>query len=74
MRSIGNDKERPVTLAQDSDNDPTIGSWGGPFRQGLLVTMYDGSARTVSYSCSAATFRDALMPADGNPLGADWDR
>jgi hypothetical protein len=73
IRSIGNDKERPVILAPDSDNDPTIGSWGGPFRQGLLVSLYDGSVRMVSYRCSAATFRNALTPADGNPLGSDWD-
>jgi type II secretory pathway pseudopilin PulG len=69
----GNDKRGAVTIAKDSDKSPTIGSWGGPFRQGLLVSMYDGSVRTVSYSVTVGTFRDALDPDDGNPLGADWN-
>jgi type II secretory pathway pseudopilin PulG len=69
----GNDKMGAVTLAPDSDTAPTIGSWGGPFRGVTLVSMYDGSVRAVSYSCSVTTFRIALMPDDGGVLGGDFD-
>jgi len=69
----GDGKLGTVTLAPDSDKAPTLGGWGGPFRGVFLVTMYDGTARGVSYGCSAATFRNALTPDDGNPLGADWN-
>ena len=67
------DKRGVVTLAHDSDKAPNIGSWGGPFRGVFLVSLYDASVRSVSYSVSTKTFRDALDPDDGNPLGADWN-
>jgi type II secretory pathway pseudopilin PulG len=38
----------------------------------VLVGMMDGSARAVSLSVSHETWRNAVDPADGNPLGADW--
>jgi prepilin-type N-terminal cleavage/methylation domain-containing protein len=68
----GDDKNGTVILARDSDKAPTVGSWGGPFSQGAIIAMYDGSVRVLSYACTAATFRNALMPDDGNPLGNDF--
>jgi prepilin-type N-terminal cleavage/methylation domain-containing protein len=38
----------------------------------MLVSMGDGSVRTVSSSVSAATWISACDPRDGNPLGSDW--
>jgi hypothetical protein len=67
------DKRGTVTIARDSDQAPNIGSWGGPFRSVALIALYDGSVRGVSYSVSTKTFRDALDPDDGNPLGSDWN-
>ena len=68
----GDDKNGTVLLARDSDKAPTVGSWGGPFSQGAIISMYDGSVRVLSYSCTPATFRNALMPDDGNVLGNDF--
>jgi len=45
---------------------------GGQFRNGFLVLMLDGSVRVVSRKVSEPTLRNAIMPADGNPLGSDW--
>jgi len=45
---------------------------GGQFRNGFLVLMLDGSVRVVSRKVSETTLRNAIMPADGNPLGSDW--
>jgi hypothetical protein len=39
---------------------------------GRLVGMVDGSVRTVSPSVSGLTWRNALLPADGQILGNDW--
>ncbi|HEV3438934.1 MAG TPA: DUF1559 domain-containing protein [Gemmata sp.] len=38
----------------------------------VLVGLMDGSVRGVNASLSAATWSNALMPADGNVLGSDW--
>jgi prepilin-type N-terminal cleavage/methylation domain-containing protein len=38
----------------------------------MMVALGDGSVRTVSSSVSAATWKRAWTPADGNPLGSDW--
>jgi prepilin-type N-terminal cleavage/methylation domain-containing protein len=38
----------------------------------MLVSMGDGSVRTVSSSVSAATWLNACIPNDGNVLGSDW--
>jgi prepilin-type N-terminal cleavage/methylation domain-containing protein len=37
-----------------------------------LISMCDGSVRGVSPSVSQTTWQNAVLPADGNPLGADW--
>jgi len=39
---------------------------------GLPVSLADGSVRLVSPSISGMTWRCALLPADGMPLGNDW--
>ena len=39
----------------------------------MNVLLGDGSVRGVSSGISAVTWWSACMPADGNPLGADWD-
>jgi prepilin-type N-terminal cleavage/methylation domain-containing protein len=38
----------------------------------ILVGLGDGSVRSVSPSISAATWANAIYPADGNVLGSDW--
>jgi hypothetical protein len=41
---------------------------------GLMVTgLLDGSVRTINQSLTYNTWVNALLPADGNPLGADWN-
>jgi type II secretory pathway pseudopilin PulG len=37
------------------------------------VGLGDGSVRGLSSSVSPLTWRNALLPADGQPLGADWN-
>ncbi|OWK43256.1 DUF1559 domain-containing protein [Fimbriiglobus ruber] len=43
-------------------------AWSG----GIQVALGDGSTRLVSTSISAATWQNAITPADGNVLGSDW--
>ena len=38
----------------------------------MLVGLADGSVRGVSGTLSAATWRSALLPNDGQVLGSDW--
>jgi type II secretory pathway pseudopilin PulG len=52
-----------VTLQRDSKKAPDAGSWGGPFAQGALFALCDGSVRMFPY-----TFNDLgamLTPAGG---------
>jgi prepilin-type N-terminal cleavage/methylation domain-containing protein len=43
------------------------------FHPGICVVgMGDGSVRTVSSSVTLATWTNAVLPADGNPLGSNW--
>jgi hypothetical protein len=37
-----------------------------------VVGMADGSARAVSSGVSLTTWTNAVLPADGNPLGSSW--
>jgi hypothetical protein len=39
---------------------------------GLQVSMADGSVRNVSPGVSGLTWRNALLPNDGQVLGNDW--
>jgi len=69
----------------DFRHNSTIPFWSNPPRgfcqpnsptsphPGVMVcALGDGSARTVSTSISAATWLNACIPDDGNPLGNDW--
>lgn len=38
----------------------------------MMVGMGDGSVRGCSDSMSFNTWRNAVTPNDGNPLGSDW--
>ncbi len=44
----------------------------GFYTSGILVGMGDGSVRMVGNNISAATWQNAITPADGNVLGNDW--
>jgi hypothetical protein len=37
-----------------------------------VVSMFDGSVRSIRRTVSEQTLRDAINPADGNVLGDDW--
>jgi uncharacterized Zn finger protein (UPF0148 family) len=52
MRSGDNGNANPtgVLLKRDSAENPGIGSWGGPFPQGGLMAMVDGTVRMFPYS------------------------
>ena len=62
MRAGKNGAVSPAgaTLARDSDEALTIGSWGGPFAEGGLMGMGDGTVRTFPYGWNA--FSDFLTP------------
>ena len=38
----------------------------------VLVGMGDGSAHVINPKISETTWKNAIDPADGNPLGSDW--
>ena len=38
----------------------------------MIIAMGDGSVRTASTAITAATWLNAWIPDDGNPLGSDW--
>jgi prepilin-type N-terminal cleavage/methylation domain-containing protein len=40
---------------------------------GILVALGDGSVRTVSPGISGLTWRNAVLPKDGQVLGSDWN-
>jgi hypothetical protein len=68
MRS-GNDGDTApggVTLRRDSTVDPVIGSWGGPFPQGGLMAMGDGTVRMFPYSTQ--NFSSFLTPMGNEPV------
>jgi hypothetical protein len=44
-----------------------------PHAGGMQTGLADGSVRTLTRNVSLATFRSACDPADGAPLGADWN-
>jgi prepilin-type N-terminal cleavage/methylation domain-containing protein len=44
----------------------------GPYAGGILVGLGDGSIRLVNSGVGNPTWANALYPADGQPLGADW--
>ena len=43
------------------------------YHPGLMnISMMDGSVRVIAQNLSQATWTLALNPADGPPLGSDW--
>ncbi len=68
---IGKDKPGEVSIARDSDKAPNLGSWGGPFPGGMLIALYDGSVRMVSYNVNQKNFYYFLVPDDGNAATLD---
>ena len=51
-----------------------VGEFGQCERFILLAVMCDGEVRTLDLKkISAKTLKLAIDPADGNPLGQDWD-
>ena len=52
-----------MTIQRDSDKAPVLGSWGGPFSQGGLMCMGDGTVRMFPYALeNVSAF---LTPAGG---------
>jgi len=43
----------------------TLNAWGGPFSQGALIGMGDGTVRLFPYSMSGAVFGSFLTPSGG---------
>jgi prepilin-type N-terminal cleavage/methylation domain-containing protein len=58
-----------VQPTQATCNPDYAQSW---FSGGILVGMVDGSGRMVNSSVSGLTWRNALIPNDGQVLGSDW--
>ena len=52
-----------ITLQRDSENAPTMGSWGGPLPQGALMGMCDGTVRMFPYGLN--NLGDFLTPTGG---------
>jgi prepilin-type N-terminal cleavage/methylation domain-containing protein len=59
-------RDNDAARAGGADQWTTIGraNWGGPFPQGCLMVMCDGSVRSVAYGIDLTR---ALKPDDGNP-------
>jgi prepilin-type N-terminal cleavage/methylation domain-containing protein len=64
--------ELPEGKSKSCINNPSAvaHSLGG---ERLSIAMFDGSVRNVSTRVTPMTFAQALSPADGNPLGDDWN-
>ncbi len=64
----------PWTKPDELEYDPNkpLPKLGGHFGQGTNVALADASTRTLSPNLSERTWRSAIDPADGLPLGPDW--
>jgi prepilin-type N-terminal cleavage/methylation domain-containing protein len=56
---------------------PTLANCEKRFAQGIhtgvcVCLLMDGSVRGVGQGVTQATWQNALIPDDGNPLGSDW--
>jgi hypothetical protein len=60
----------PQFSLRDEPCDPTRAQ---AINNAMLAGLCDGSVRTISPRLSATTWRNALQPDDGNPLGEDWN-
>ena len=65
MRAGDNGQTLPtgVLLRRDGPFAPHVGSWGGPFPQGALMTLCDGTVRMMPYT---ATSLNAFLTPTGN--------
>ncbi len=52
-----------ASIQRDSTQAPTLGSWGGPFPQGGLMALCDGSVRMFTYGMR--NLSDFLTPTGG---------
>jgi Protein of unknown function (DUF1559) len=68
MRSGNDGAANPtgVFLKRDSAEDPGTGSWGGPFPQGALMAMADGTVRMFPYATQ--NFGAFLTPTGGEQV------
>ncbi|MGL4423188.1 MAG: hypothetical protein ACRCZF_21175, partial [Gemmataceae bacterium] len=39
----------------------------------VLVSMADGSVRSIAVTITPETYRSAVLPDDGKSLGSDWE-
>jgi hypothetical protein len=63
---------KPMDIPFDAKKDPP--DFGKAFGQRPQCVMFDGSTRTLDLGrISKQTLKYAIMPADGMPLGTDWD-
>jgi prepilin-type N-terminal cleavage/methylation domain-containing protein len=53
-----------------SECDPAVPN--SPHREGLLVTLFDGSCRTISGRVTEGVFWSLVTPAGGEVVGSDW--
>ena len=62
MRAGENGERSPagITLRRDTAEAPSMGSWGSPWPQGVLICMVDGAARFFPYQTE--NFSDFLTP------------
>ena len=68
MRAGNPGKASPtgVMNRRDSTNNPGLGSWGGPFPQGALMGMGDGTVRMFPYQMQ--TLGAFLTPNGGEAV------
>jgi prepilin-type N-terminal cleavage/methylation domain-containing protein len=66
-------RPEPKTAPQCPAGQECCDSWRAQTPHAVMnVALADGSVRTVGRGISAATWENALLPRDGNTLGADW--
>lgn len=65
----------PWTKPADVPYDPKgpLPKFGDPTKPTWLAVIGDASARAIKRTVSEETLRSAICPADGKPLGKDWN-
>ncbi len=61
-------------MFQPAPSAATCDNWRAQsgHKGGMNVALADGSARTIAFGISQATWNSALLPRDNVPLGSDW--
>jgi hypothetical protein len=63
---------KPADIPFDATKDPP--AFGKPYGQKPLAALLDGRVRVLDLTkIKPQTLKWAINPADGNPLGKDWD-